>query len=42
MATGDLVQRMLNEHIEEYIQKGEQRIEELRRILEGRGRMPGE
>jgi hypothetical protein len=42
MATGDLVQRMLDEHIEEYIQKGEQRIEELRRILEGRGRMPGE
>jgi hypothetical protein len=37
-----LVQLMVNEHIEEYIAKGEQRVQELRRILEGRARMQDE
>jgi hypothetical protein len=38
--TKALVQTMLTEHTDEYIQKGEQKIQELRRILEGIGRKP--
>jgi hypothetical protein len=40
--TRALVQTMLTEHIDEYIRKGEQKIAELRRILEGIGRKPSQ
>jgi hypothetical protein len=40
--TKALVQTMLTDHIDEYIRKGEQTLQELRCLLEGIGRKPSE